>query len=337
MGETGERERGLGLEYAGLLYWDRTLALRTGDVVPDGIDLRYRVFEDPGDLFVRQCRDAEFDLSELSFSSYLAMISRGDDRFVGIPVFPSRHFRHAQLYINADAGIARPEDLRGRTVGVLEYQMTAALWVRAFLQHDYGVAPSAVDWVTGGLRTPDGYAERMELELPADVSLRRIGAGETLEGLLESGGIAALISAYPPERMGRPESRVRHMFPDHRAVEWDYYQRTRIFPIMHLVAIRREHYEKQPWIARSLYAAFEQAQELGSRRIHQITGLAVSLPWLEAELADAERLFAGNPFRYGLRANRDTIEALLGYSAEQGLASRRLAVEEVFAAETLDT
>jgi 4,5-dihydroxyphthalate decarboxylase len=332
----GESERGLGLEYAGLLYWDRTLALRTGEVVPDGIDLRYRVFEDPGELFVRQCRDAEFDLSELSFSSYLAMISRGDDRFVGIPIFPSRHFRHAQLYVNADAGISRPEDLRGRTVGVLEYQMTAALWIRAFLQHDYDVPPSAVDWVTGGLRTPE-YVERLELELPADVSLRRIGADETLEGLLESGGIAALISAYPPERMGQPGSRVQHMFPDFRSVERDYYQRTKIFPIMHLVAIRREHYEKYPWIARSLYAAFEHAQEMGSRRIHQITGLAVSLPWLESELAEVERLFDGNPFRGGVRANRATIEALLDYSAEQGLSSRRLAVEEIFAPETLDT
>jgi 4,5-dihydroxyphthalate decarboxylase len=332
----GEGEGSLELEYAGLLYWDRTLGLRTGEVVPDGIDLRYRVFEDPGDLFVRQCRDAEFDLSELSFSSYLAMISRGDDRFVGIPIFPSRHFRHAQLYVNADAGINRPEDLRGRTVGVLEYQMTAALWIRAFLQHDYGVPPSAVDWVTGGLRTPE-YVERLELELPADVTLRRIGADQTLEGLLESGGIAALISAYPPERMGQPGSRVQHMFPDFRSVEQDYYQRTKIFPIMHLVAIRREHYESYPWIARSLYTAFQQAQEMGSRRIHQITGLAVSLPWLETELAEVERLFDGNPFRNGVHANRATIEALLDYSAEQGLATRRLEIEEIFAPETLDT
>lgn len=327
----------MSLEYAGLLYWDRTLALRDGSVKPIGVDLTYRVFEDPGELFVRQCQDAEFETSELSLSSYLAMISRGDDRFVGIPVFPSRHFRHAQIYVNVDAGIERPADLIGRRVGVLEYQMTAAVWIRAFLEHDFGVAPSDVDWVTGGLRTPDDFAERLAINLPDDVSLRRIPPETTLESSLENGQISALISAYPPLTMGTEGSRVAPLFADHRAVERDYYARTGIFPIMHLVAIRRDVYEADRSIAMRLYSAFKEAQGVGRQRLHQVAGLAVSLPWLEAELQDTRNLFGDDPFPYGVSANKDVVDALLRYALEQGITVRELEIGDLFAPETLNT
>ncbi|MPY99424.1 MAG: ABC transporter substrate-binding protein [Actinophytocola sp.] len=323
----------LPLTYAGLLYWDRTLALATGEVQPDGVDLTYVRFDDPGELFRRQCQHAEFPAAEMSASSYLAMISREDDRFVGIPVFPSRHFRHAQVYVNRAAGIFGPEDLRGRKVGILEYQMTAALWVRAFLQHDYGVHPRDVSWLTGGLREPD-FHERMPLELPGDVSLERIPAEATLEGMLCDGDIDALVSAFPPASLERPDPPVARLFSDYRQVERDYFIRTGVFPVMHLVVLRRDVYEANRSLARVLYDAFCAAKGSGMRRLHQITGLAVSLPWLEAELDEVARLFGGDAFPYGIAANRDVLDALTRYAHEQGIAARALATEELFAPET---
>lgn len=324
------------LTYAGLLYWDRTLALDTGEVRPEGVELTYVRFSDPGELFRRQCQLAEFPAAEMSASSYLAMVSRGDDRFVGIPVFPSRHFRHAQVYVNRSAGIRRPEDLRGRKVGILEYQMTAALWIRAFLEHDYGVRPADVAWLTGGLREPE-FHERMPLELPGEVSLEHIPAGRTLEGMLRDGDIDALVSAFPPQGLGSPDVPVDRLFTDYRSVERDYFARTGIFPIMHLVVLRRDVYEQHRWLARVLYDAFCSAKLLGSERLHQITGLAVSLPWLEAELDETERLFGGDAFPYGIAANLRVLDALRSYAYEQGIAARAVSREELFAAETLTT
>lgn len=324
------------LTYAGLLYWDRTLALATGDVRPEGIDLLYVQFADPGELFRRQCQHAEFPASEMSASSYMAMMSRGDRRFVGIPVFPSRHFRHAQIYINRDAGVRTPEDLRGRKVGILEYQMTAALWIRAFLQHDFGIRPSEVTWLTGGLREPV-FQERMALDLPADVTLGRIPADRTLEGMLEAGEIDALVSAFPPLKLSQAGSPVQRLFPDYRQVERDYYLRTGIFPIMHLVVLKREVYQQHPWLARTLYDGFQAAKKAGQERLRQITGLAVSLPWLEAEIEDTSALFGGDAFAYGIDANRRALDALATYAHEQGIASRPVPLEELFAPETLAT
>lgn len=327
---------GVPLTYAGLLYWDRTLALATGEVQPEGVELTYVRFADPGELFRRQCQHAEFPVSEMSAASYLAMISRGDDRFVGIPVFPSRHFRHAQIYVNRSAGIGRPEDLRGRKVGILEYQMTAALWIRAFLQHDYGVRPGDVAWLTGGLRDPE-FHERMALELPAEVSLERIPRDRSLEGMLCDGDIDALVSAFPPRALGQPGSPVDRLFPHYRQVERDYFTRTGIFPIMHLVVLRRDIYRQHRWLARVLYDAFCAAKQLGRERLHQITGLAIALPWLEAELEETDRLFGGDAFPHGVAANRRTLDALTQYAHEQGIAARTLTGEELFAPETLTT
>lgn len=324
------------LTYAGLLYWDRTLALATGEVRPEGVELNYVRFSDPGELFRRECQLAEFPAAEMSASSYLAMVSRGDNRFVGIPVFPSRHFRHAQIYVNRSAGIRRPEDLRGRKVGILEYQMTAALWIRAFLEHDYGVRPSDVAWLTGGLREPE-FHERMPLELPREVSLEHIPGDRTLEGMLFDGDIDALVSAFPPQALGHPNSPVERLFPDYRTVERDYFLRTGVFPIMHLVVLRRDVYEQNRWLARVLYDAFCTAKDVGWERLHQITGLAVSLPWLEAELDETERLFGGDAFPYGVEANRRALDALTRYAHEQGIAARAVSCEELFAQETLTT
>lgn len=326
----------LALTYAGLLYWDRTLALATGEVIPEGVDLSYVQVRRPGELFRLQCQKAEFPISELSASSYIAMISRGDYRFIGIPIFPSRHFRHAQIYVNRAARITCAGDLRGRRVGIPEYQMTAALWIRAFMQHDFEIHPSDLSWFTGGLREPD-FQERMPLELPHTVSLTRIADNQTLEGMLEAGDIDALVSAFPPLALGKYNSPIDRLFPNYREVERAYFLRTGIFPIMHLVVIRRDVYEKHRWVAHALYDAFEAAKLAGRERLNQITALAVSLPWLEAELEETARLFGSDPFTYGVAANKGVLEALVGYAYEQGIAARPLSIGELFAIETLAT
>lgn len=322
----------LRLTYSGLLYLDRTLPLLLDQVRPEGIDFNYVVCDSPGDLFRRQCQYAQFEVSELSAASYLAMLSRGDDRFTAIPVFPSRNFRHSQIYVHAGSGVDQPSDLRGRRVGILEYQMTAAVWIRAFLAHDYGVDPTEVSWFTGGLIEP-GFAERLAVEPAPGVVVRSIGPDQTLEAMLEAGELDALVTVQPPQCFGRSDA-VRRLFADYPRVEREYYTRTGHFPIMHVVAVRRDVYEANRWIALSLYEAFEKAKAVGVRRLRSITGLAVALPWLAAALEDVDEHFAGDAFPYGVQENLATLEALTEYAAEQGIASRQVGVDELFAPET---
>lgn len=322
----------LALTYSGLLYLDRTLPLLLDQVRPEGIDFNYVVCDSPGDLFRRQCQYAQFEVSEMSSSSYLAMLGQGDGRFTAIPVFPSRNFRHSQIYVHAGAGIREPADLRGRRVGILEYQMTAAVWIRAFLKHDYGVDPTELSWFMGGLIEP-GWAERLTIAPAPGVVVRSIAANQTLEGMLEAGELDALVTVQPPQCFGRSQS-VQRLFPDYEAVEREYYRRTGHFPIMHLVVIRRDAYERNRWIALALYEAFERAKALGSRRLRAITGLAVSLPWLASALDGVDTDFGGDAFPYGVEENRGTLEALTDYAAEQGISSRKIEVAELFAPET---
>lgn len=322
------------LTYGGLSYLDRTLALETGQVHVPGVDLNFVAFRSPGDLFRRQAQHAEFDASEMSLSTFIALTARGDDRFVGIPVFISRHFRHSQVYIHADAGIASPADLAGRDVGIFEYQMTAGLWIRAFLQHDHGIGPTDVRWWEGGLIQPQ-HVERLPLELPDAIHIGRVPQDRTLEGMLEAGELAALATVQPPQTFGSPGSPVRRLFPDHRTVEAEYWRRTGLFPIMHLVVLRRDLYDPNRWLAVALLQAFEEAKAHGATRLRAITGLAVGLPWLSCALAEIDDIFGGDAFPYGVPTNRSTLEAAVGYAHEQGLTPRRLAVDELFAPEVL--
>lgn len=323
----------LSLSYGGLLYLDRTLGLYTGDVVPQGIDLSYIAFSSPGDLFRRQAQFAEFDVSEMSTSTYLVMTARGDDRLVGLPIFVSRNFRHSQVYVHEDAGIREPADLRGKRVGVTEYQITAALWIRAFLEHDYQVRPEEVTWYEGGLITPE-WAERLPVDLPSGLDVRHIPAGKTLEGMLAAGELDALVTMQPPQRFDPNGGPVRRLFPDHQAVEREYFQRTGLFPIMHMVVMRREVYERDRWAALSLYEAFNEAKRQGARRLRATTGLAVSLPWIGPAIEEVDTVFGGDAFPYGVEANRQVLDAMTTYAFEQGMASRKVDVGELFAQET---
>lgn len=324
----------LKISFGGCDYWDRTHALIDGTIKPEGIDLTYLVTP-LQDLFRRMVQHEEFDAAEMSMSTYIALVANGDRRFVGVPVFPSRNFRHSYLFVNARAGIDSPSDLRGKRVGVPEYQMTAALWIRAILQSDFGVHPRDMLWFTGGLRRP-GYVERAHVDLPRDIRLSVIDPNQTLEALLNSGELDALISPVRPQSLVDGAGFVQRMFPDYREVEKDYYRRTSIFPIMHTVVVRRDVYEANRWVPTSLFEAFELAKRKGRERL-LITGpLVVSLPWIPADLEEIDEVFGGqDPWAYGIEPNRHVLETMIEMSVEQGLASRRVALDDLFAPECL--
>ena len=324
----------LSVTYAGAEYLDRMRALQFGIVKPEGVDLTYLPINHVGELFRRMAQDAEFDVSEMSMSTLMVMVSQGDDRLIGIPVFPSRAFRHSQIYVSAASGIERPEDLAGRNVGVPEYQMTAALWQRALLQHDYGVGGEDVHWWTGGLKTPE-YHERHHHSLPPGVTLDRIPSEKALESMLDAGEIDALIHAHAPDHFRAGSPNVRRLFPNYREVEMDYYRRTRLFPVMHTVVVRRDIYEASPWIVTSLLDAFEASKQLGYARMRDLDTLAIGHPWLAAEWDDVRAEFGGDPFVYGYEPNLHLLEAMAQYSHEQGLSDRKLHPEELFAPESL--
>lgn len=324
----------LPLTYGGMLYPDRTLALALGDVRPAGVDFNYAITDFPGDLFRQQCQYGLFEASEMSLATLILMVARGDDRFVGLPIYVMRSFRHGQVYVHEGSGIRHPADLRGKRVGVVEYQMTTALWVRGFLRDHYGVDASQLRWYTGGLIEPV-WAQRLAVDLPADVRLEQIPAGATLEGMLAAGELDALVTIQPPRGFGRGEGPVRRLFPDYREVERAYYLKTGHFPIMHVVALRRDVYERNRWLALSLLEAFGRAKEAGMRRMRAVTGLAVSLPWLGPDLEEIDELFGGDAFPYGYAANLRTLETMTRYAYEQGLAVRKVDPAELVAPETI--
>lgn len=302
--------------------YDRTRALMDGTARPEGVDLNY-IPLGPSETFWRMLNNEEFDASEMSLSSYTIMRSEGDDRFVALPVFPSRIFRHSCLYVHADSEVRSPGDLKDKRIGVGDYQMTAAVWVRGFLQHDYQVRPEDVSWIVGQavrrIRNPEG------------VRIDTMEPGGSLDEMLEAGELDALISVVLPRPFLAGSPRVRRLFPDHRQVEIDYYRRTGIFPIMHTLVIRRRIFEANPWLAISLYKAFVAAKELNYRRLYDTNALAASLPWLIDEIESLRRIFGDDIWDYSVRGSRPTLEALVAYLDEQGLSRRPMRVEELFA------
>jgi 4,5-dihydroxyphthalate decarboxylase len=311
--------------------YDRTIALALGYVRPAGLDLTF-LHMPVEEIFWRMNRHAEFDAAEMSTSSYLLRRSSGDDSLIAIPVFSSRSFRHSSIYVNADAGVQGPQELKGKRVGVPEYQMTAAVWIRGFLEDDYGVAPSDVRWFQGGLEQP-GRVEKIAIEIPG-VEITAIGADQTLSVMLADGQLDAVIGARAPSSFDG--QRVRRLFPDFRQVEAEYFQRTGIFPIMHTVVIRRDVLERRPWVARNLYDAFCAAKAWALREMADPVKLSCTLPWLIDELDQSRALMGQDFWPYGLEPNRKTLEALVRYSHSQELADRLIPIEELFAASTLD-
>ncbi len=325
----------LALTLAGVDYLDRTGPLVHGEVVPEGIDLNYIVLN-IGELFRRASQHTEFDACEFSLSTYMVMRSRGDDRYIGIPVFPARAFRHRAIYVNPESGIETPEDLDGRSVGCREYQQSASMWARAILQHDHGVLPENVHWRYGGIESSI-WLERLEHELPPHIRYDRISADKSLIGMLEANELDAVITPATPKRFREGSPLIRRLFQEYETVERAYWERTGVFPIMHLIVIRKDVYEANRWIATSLVRAFEQAKQAGLAKLRHPDILAVGDPWWESEWEEVDITFGGDAFPYGFEANLKTLEAATLYSYEQGLSPRKLDPEELFAPEVLDT
>lgn len=313
--------------------YDRTRALHEGSIAPEGIELvtlRLPV----EDIFFRMARFAEFDAAEMSLSSYLiSMTDDGPGRFVAIPAFLSRSFRHSGIYVSQASGIQRPEDLVGRTVGLAEYQLTANVWIRGLLAEHHGVPVASVRYRTGGLHTP-GRAEKLRLQLPADIDIAPIAAGATLSDLLAAGQLDAVYSPRTPASFR--DGTARRLFSDVRAVEADYFLRTGIFPIMHVVVLRRDVYEANRWAARSLLRALVAARDEAWRGMDETASLRYMLPWLATELEATQAILGKDYWSYGLAGNEKTLATLIGYSHAQGLARRAFAPAELFAPETLE-
>ncbi|HEX5065984.1 MAG TPA: PhnD/SsuA/transferrin family substrate-binding protein, partial [Myxococcota bacterium] len=288
--------------------YDRVRALFDGRVRIEGCRANFLPLG-PEEAFFRAFRHGEFDVSELSFSSYLMTLDRGDPEYVALPVFPSRMFRHSAIYVRSDRGITAPKDLKGRTVGVPEYQVTAAVWVRGMLQDEYGVQPSELRWRSGGLEEP-GREEKLPLALPASIELQPIPAGKTLSRMLEEGEIDALVAPRAPSCFARGAAGVARLFPDFRAVEQAYFAKTGLFPIMHVIGIRRRLCDAHPWLAASVAKAFAEAKAFALRELSDVTALAASLPWLPAEVEDTRRRMGADWWPYGVDANRRTLETL---------------------------
>lgn len=313
--------------------YDRTRPVKDGLVKPEGIELNYLVMP-VEEIFWRMMKYEEFDASELSMGAFLTAASRGRRPFVALPVFPSRTFRHRCIFVNTDSGIRRVEDLRGKRMGVPEYSMTAAVWLRGMFQHEYGVAPSEIHWVQAGEEHP-GRKDRVDFELPSGIRLES-RPDTTLNALIESGEIAAMMSPRMPTCFLEGSPRVKRLFPNYRQVEMDYFKKTAMFPIMHVLVIKRSIYEKEPWVAQTLYKAFCEAKEICMRDLYDTNILRVSLPWTSAEYEDTRDLMTADYWAYGLEPNRANLETLHGYLLEQGLIKQRLNLDELFAKETVE-
>jgi len=315
--------------------YDRTRALADGSVRAEGIDLAYLNLP-VEETFFRMLRKREFDCAEMSLSSYVLSLQQKDPPFIAIPVFPSRFFRHSCIFVSAKSGITRPAQLKGKRIGVPEYQMTAAVWIRGILADEFGVAPHGARYLSGGLEEP-GRVEKLKLHLPAKFRVKPIGPRQTLARMLAEGEIDALHSARAPSTLHTRPKAVRRLFKDYAAVELEYFRRTHIFPIMHTVVVRRELYRRHPWIAGSLMKAFAAAQKKTYADLGETAALKAMLPWLVAHVEEARREMGADWWSYGLEPNRRVLETFLRYHREQGLSKRRLAPADLFAPETTES
>lgn len=314
--------------------YDRTRALIDGSVRIEGCDPTILPLE-PEEVFHRAFRYEEFDVTEISMSSHMMTVERGDSDYIGIPIFLSRVFRQSGIYVRTDR-IKTPADLKGKTIGVPEYQITANVWIRGILKDEYGIDPEDINWVRGGVEEA-GRDERSPIELPPAVKLTQVPDDKTLSQMLASGEIDGYIGARAPSCFLNGVENVGRLFGDNYIeAEKDYFKRTGIFPIMHMVGIKRKLAEENPWLAVSLYKAFAESKRLAMKELGEICHLVVSLPWMVHHYDEAKKLMGDDVWRYGLEENRHVIETFARYHHEQGLSKRLVKPEELFAPSSLD-
>jgi 4,5-dihydroxyphthalate decarboxylase len=314
--------------------YDRTAALANGTIVADGLDINYLSLP-VEETFFRMLRNKEFEVSEMSLSSYCVSLMKKDPDFIAIPVFPSRLFRHNSIFIHADSGIKVPTDLIGKKIGTPEYQMTAPVWIRGILEEHHQVPHTSVQYLTGGAETT-GRDEKIKLQLPPEVKIAPIGPTQTLSSMIASGELDAMHTARVPSTFYSQPKKVKRLFENYQEVESDYFKKTRILPIMHTIVIRKDVYEKNRWMAQSLFKAFVQAQQITYQSLREVAALKTMLPWLPAHVEQLERELGPDWWAYGFQSNRHVLETFLRYHHQQGLSQRLLKPEELFAPETFE-
>jgi 4,5-dihydroxyphthalate decarboxylase len=309
--------------------YDRTRPLSDGMVAIDGVKATFLMLS-PEEIFFRAFRHADFDVCELSLSSFAVRSARRDNPYIGIPVFPSRAFRHTSIVVRRDRGIAAPQDLKGRRIGTPEYQLSACVWARGMLQDDYGVRPEDILWVRGGMEDP-GRIEKISLNLPPGVRLESAPADRTLSDLLAKGELDGIISPRIPSCFADTAANVGWLFQDSVRAASEYYQRTGIFPIMHVIGVRRTLAEQHPWLPATLFKAFSAAKLRALQHLLDTSAAKVMLPFVEEQIAAARGLLGEDFWSYGFTPeNRRVLDTFLGYHHAQGLSARRLAPEELF-------
>jgi len=307
--------------------YDRTRALIDGSVAIDGVDPIFMTLV-PEEIFFRAFRAAEFDICELSLSSYAVKTAQDNSPYIAVPAFVSRAFRHTAIYVRTDR-VKKPQDLKGRKVGLPEYQLTANVWARALLDDEYGVKPADIHWIRGGIEEP-GRPEKLAIKLPPGVRLDNAAEGATISGLLEAGEIDGFIAPRPPTLVEKGHPHIGWLFPDPVAVAKDYFKRTGLFPIMHVIGIRRTLAEKHPWLPGAVFKAFEQAKAVGLEKLSDTSATKVTLPFVEEALKNARTLMGEDYWSYGVEPNRKVLDYFLGQHHAQGLSSRRVSVDELF-------
>ena len=308
--------------------YDRTRPLIDGRVKPDGIDLDVRVMR-PREIFPRMLENQEFHASELSLASYVGLLARGECPFVALPVPLSKIFRHSGIYVRPGANIRTPADLRGKRVGTTQYGASAVVFMRGMMQHDHGVRPQDVHWFMGGLDTPP-QRPLIPLNLPADIRLDYLTGEQTLEAMVMNGELDALFSVYIPSIFLKGSRSIARLWPNFKEIEADYYRRTGIFPVMHLVAVRKDVHRDHPFVAASLYRALCGARDIAVEGLYDSDALRLSLPFLLDHVEESVRVFGRDFWAYGIEANRPAFAAMTRYVVEQGLAPRVIAVEDMF-------
>jgi 4,5-dihydroxyphthalate decarboxylase len=306
--------------------YDRTDALRTGDVAVEGIDLNFLAIEAPREIFDRMGGRQEFDVAEFSSSEFISRLARGGCPFVALPVFPSRVFRHGYIYVNRKSDIRTPQDLAGKRVGVPLYTMTAAVWIRGHLVHQYGVDLSTIRWVEGAINEPGRHGDPSAPALLKPARIEHDQKGRSLRDLLLAGEIDAIAGSQRP----KPHPDIAPLFSDSRAVERAFYQATHIFPIMHLIVIRRDTYEQNPWIGYSLYKGLVDAKANALARMRKTGAHPYMLPWVHHDVDEINDVFGGDPFPYGIEPNRPTLEAMVQYMAEQHFIPQPIPIADLF-------
>ncbi len=314
----------------GCTFSDRIEALLDGRVAIDGFAADLRIVEAQR-LFREVLQTQAYDVAELSMGSHIAAVAAGLQGgrrdYVGVPVFLSRSFRHGNLYVRTDRGIDTPEDLAGKRIGLVDFQQTAALWLRGLLADEYGVARESIRWTTAGLHAPV-LTDRMAMDLPPGIRVERSPA--TLDALLRAGEIDAIMSPTAPRCFADDTVPVARLWRDPRAAECDWWRRHRIFPIMHVLVVRRALVEATPALPDALFAAFEQARALAAADVANRDFPKLVLPWLSSFAAEAHAALGGDPWTYGVAANRDVLTTMLRYAVADGLAPASLSVEDLF-------